>query len=65
MSTETAVHISPTEEIIEDLKAGKMVIITDDPDRENEGDIICAAETITPDQISFMVTHAQIGRAHV
>lgn len=59
MSTETAVHISPTEEIIEDLKAGKMVIITDDPDRENEGDIICAAETITPDQISFMVTHAR------
>lgn len=59
MSTETAVHISPTEEIIEDLKAGKMVIITDDPDRENEGDIICAAETITPDQISFMVKHAR------
>lgn len=59
MSTENAVEISPVEDIIADLKAGKMVIITDDPDRENEGDIICAAETITPEQISFMVTHAR------
>lgn len=51
--------ISPIEEILADIKAGRMVIITDDPDRENEGDIICAAETITPEQISFMVTHAR------
>ncbi len=60
MSTSSpSVRISPIEEIIEDIKAGRMVIITDDPDRENEADIICAAETITPDQISFMVTHAR------
>lgn len=59
MSSPEDVIISPTEEIIEEFKAGRMVIITDDPDRENEADIICAAETITPEQVSFMVTHAR------
>ena len=59
MSTCAEIVISPTEEILAEIKAGRMVIITDDPNRENEGDIICAAETITPEQISFMVTHAR------
>lgn len=43
------------EEAIEDIKAGKMVIVADDEDRENEGDVICAAELVTPDMINFMV----------
>lgn len=42
------------EEAIEDIKAGKMVIVADDSDRENEGDLICAAEKITPEIVNFM-----------
>lgn len=45
----------PVEAIIADIRAGKMVIVTDDEDRENEGDLICAAEKITPDLVNFMV----------
>lgn len=59
VESSSEVVISPIEDIIAELKAGNMVIVTDDPDRENEGDIICAAQTITPEQISFMVTHAR------
>ncbi|MEP4891024.1 MAG: bifunctional 3,4-dihydroxy-2-butanone-4-phosphate synthase/GTP cyclohydrolase II [Aliiglaciecola sp.] len=47
------------EEIIEDIKQGKMVILMDDEDRENEGDLIMAAEHATPEAINFMVTHAR------
>lgn len=39
------------------LKEGRMVIVVDDADRENEGDLICAAESITPDQVTFMLRH--------
>ncbi|GAA0857859.1 bifunctional 3,4-dihydroxy-2-butanone-4-phosphate synthase/GTP cyclohydrolase II [Aliiglaciecola litoralis] len=46
-------------EIIEDIKQGKMVILMDDEDRENEGDLIMAAEYVTPEAINFMVTHAR------
>lgn len=51
--------ISEIPEILEDLKAGKMVILVDDEDRENEGDLLCAAEFATPEVINFMVTHAR------
>jgi 3,4-dihydroxy 2-butanone 4-phosphate synthase/GTP cyclohydrolase II len=47
------------EEAIEDIKAGKMLIMVDDEDRENEGDIIAAAEKCTPKVINFMATHAK------
>jgi 3,4-dihydroxy 2-butanone 4-phosphate synthase/GTP cyclohydrolase II len=47
------------EEILEDIKQGKMVILMDDEDRENEGDLIMAAEYVTPEAINFMVTHAR------
>ncbi len=43
-------------EIIQDIKAGKMVIILDDESRENEGDLVCAAELITPEIINFMAS---------
>ena len=46
-------------EILDDLRAGKMVVIVDDEDRENEGDIIMAAELVRPSDINFMVTHAR------
>jgi 3,4-dihydroxy 2-butanone 4-phosphate synthase / GTP cyclohydrolase II len=47
------------EEAAADVAAGKMIIITDDEDRENEGDLVCAAEKVTPEIINFMVTHAR------
>ena len=50
---------SPMEEILEDIKAGKMVIVCDDEDRENEGDLTMAAEFVTGDDINFMATHAR------
>ncbi|QMU29380.1 bifunctional 3,4-dihydroxy-2-butanone-4-phosphate synthase/GTP cyclohydrolase II [Adhaeribacter radiodurans] len=47
------------EEAIEDIKAGKIVIVVDDEDRENEGDFICAARTVTPEIVNFMATHGR------
>lgn len=47
------------EEIIEDLRAGKNIILVDDEDRENEGDLICAAEFATPENINFMATYGK------
>ena len=44
---------------LEDLRAGKMVILVDDEDRENEGDLVLAAERVTPEAINFMATHAR------
>lgn len=44
----------PIESAIEDIKCGKLVIVVDDEDRENEGDFICAAETVSPDTVNFM-----------
>jgi 3,4-dihydroxy 2-butanone 4-phosphate synthase/GTP cyclohydrolase II len=51
--------LNSIEEIIEDMRQGKMVILMDDEDRENEGDIIVAAEKVTPEIINFMATHAR------
>ena len=48
-----------TEEIIEDIRQGKMVILMDDEDRENEGDIIIAAECVTPESINFMARYGR------
>ncbi len=45
--------------ILDDLRAGKMIILVDDEDRENEGDLVIAAEKITPEAINFMATHAR------
>jgi len=47
------------EEAVEEIKSGKILIIVDDEDRENEGDLVCAAEYATPDIINFMVTHGK------
>ncbi|MCW8093009.1 bifunctional 3,4-dihydroxy-2-butanone-4-phosphate synthase/GTP cyclohydrolase II [Alteromonas sp. ASW11-130] len=51
--------LNTTAEIIDDIKQGKMVILMDDEDRENEGDLIMAAEHVNPEAINFMVTHAR------
>jgi 3,4-dihydroxy 2-butanone 4-phosphate synthase/GTP cyclohydrolase II len=50
---------SSIEEAAADIRDGRMVIIVDDEDRENEGDLVCAAECVTPEIINFMATHAR------
>ncbi len=45
--------------VLEDLRAGKMIVLVDAEDRENEGDLVCAAEKITPEMINFMATHGR------
>jgi 3,4-dihydroxy 2-butanone 4-phosphate synthase / GTP cyclohydrolase II len=50
---------APIESILADIRAGKIVIITDDADRENEGDLICAAESATPEMVNFMAKHGR------
>src|SRR5437764_11650288 len=50
---------SPIPEILEDLKAGRMVVLVDDEDRENEGDLVIAAERCGPEAINFMLKHAR------
>ena len=52
-------NFATAEQAIDDIRAGKMIVVVDDESRENEGDIICAAETLTPEQINFMATHAK------
>ena len=51
--------ISEIPEILDDLKQGKMIVLIDDEDRENEGDLVCAAELVTPEIINFMATHGR------
>lgn len=51
--------LNTIEEAVKEIKAGKMIIVVDDEDRENEGDLVAAAETITPEIINFMVTYAK------
>lgn len=47
------------EQALTDLKAGKVIVVVDDEDRENEGDLVCAAESATPDVINFMAQHGR------
>lgn len=47
------------DEAVQDLKEGKLILVTDDPDRENEGDLICAAEFATTENVNFMATYAK------
>jgi 3,4-dihydroxy 2-butanone 4-phosphate synthase/GTP cyclohydrolase II len=49
--------LSPIPEVLEDLRAGRAVILVDDEDRENEGDLVCAAEKVTPEIVHFMTRH--------
>ena len=51
--------ISTTKEIVDELRAGRMVILVDEEDRENEGDLVLAAEHVTPEAINFMIRHAR------
>lgn len=51
--------LSRIEDAVEDIRNGRMIIIVDDEDRENEGDLVCAAEKVTPEIISFMAVHGR------
>lgn len=51
--------LNTIEEALEDIKAGKVIIVVDDEDRENEGDFVTAARNVTPDTINFMATHGR------
>jgi 3,4-dihydroxy 2-butanone 4-phosphate synthase/GTP cyclohydrolase II len=55
----TEEKLNTIEEAIADIKAGKVVVVVDDENRENEGDFIAAAETVTPEMINFMATHGR------
>ena len=51
--------LNTVRELLDDLRAGKMIILMDDEDRENEGDLVMAAEYVTPEAINFMAKHAR------
>ncbi len=51
--------LNKIEEAIEDIKNGKIIIVVDDEDRENEGDFLAAARAVTPEMINFMATHGR------
>ena len=53
------VPFSTVEEALEELKRGRIILVTDDPERENEGDFLCAAEFATTENINFMATHGK------
>lgn len=53
------IELDTIEQALEDIKNGKVIIVVDDEDRENEGDFICAAECITPEIVNFMATHGR------
>ena len=59
MDTVQSYKYNTIEEAVEELRKGKIILVTDDPDRENEGDMICAAEFATQENINFMATHAK------
>lgn len=59
LQKETRIKLDTIEEALEDIRNGKIIIVVDDEDRENEGDFICAAELITPETVNFMATHGK------
>jgi 3,4-dihydroxy 2-butanone 4-phosphate synthase/GTP cyclohydrolase II len=59
MSTPATTQFATVEEALEEIAAGRMVVVVDDEDRENEGDLVMAAEFVSADDINFMATHAR------
>ena len=59
MSSNNGVKFNTIPEAIEDIRAGKFVVVVDDEDRENEGDLIMAAETVTPETVNFFASHGR------
>ena len=59
MTTQSKIKLNNIEEAIQDIKDGKVIIVVDDENRENEGDFLAAAENVTPEMINFMATHGR------
>jgi 3,4-dihydroxy 2-butanone 4-phosphate synthase/GTP cyclohydrolase II len=59
MDNTNIIQLNTIEEAIEDIRQGKVIIVVDDEDRENEGDFLAAAEKVTPEMINFMATHGR------
>ena len=59
MTTLSPVSISPVEDIVADMRAGRIVILVDEEDRENEGDLVLAADHVTPEAINFMARYGR------
>ncbi len=59
ISNNTDIQLDTIEAAIEDVKKGKLIIVVDDEDRENEGDFVAAAEMVTPEMINFMATNGR------
>jgi 3,4-dihydroxy 2-butanone 4-phosphate synthase/GTP cyclohydrolase II len=59
LPSRTDIEFATIEAALEDIAAGRMVVVVDDEDRENEGDLVMAAQFVTPDAINFMATHAR------
>jgi 3,4-dihydroxy 2-butanone 4-phosphate synthase / GTP cyclohydrolase II len=59
LASQRQIEFASIEDTVRDLKAGRMIVVIDDEDRENEGDLIMAAEMITPAAINFMATHGR------
>ena len=59
MSEQSDPAFSPIEEIIEEIRQGRIVVVLDDEERENEGDLVCAAEHVTAETVNFMATHGR------
>ena len=59
MSAQDKLKLNTIESAINDIRLGKVIIVVDDQNRENEGDFVAAAESITPEIINFMATHGR------
>src|SRR5207247_10625122 len=59
IEAEQALQFDTIDDVISDVARGRIVIVTDDADRENEGDLVMAAEKATPDMVNFMATHGR------
>ena len=59
MKRESAAALSPIGEIIAEIRAGRIVVLVDDEDRENEGDLVFAADFVTPEKVNFLATHGR------
>jgi len=59
MKRENAASLSPVAEIIAEIRAGNIVVLVDDEDRENEGDLVFAADFVTPEKVNFLATHGR------
>ena len=57
--SEDRTHFATVEEAVEEIRQGRMIVLVDDEDRENEGDLAMAAEKITPEAINFMAKYAR------